>query len=253
VIANDPDADRLAVAIPDATADGGWRRLTGNEIGLLLGWRAARGRPPGGERRGRSPARSCPPRARGRRRALRPRLPRDLTGFKWISRAPGIVYGFEEALGYLVNPETVRDKDGISAAVAMLGMIAEARERGTTLADCSPVRGDVRLLPVRAGVAARRGPVDHRTHHGGAPRRSAARSAPSRSSASTTCCGRRGYPPGDVLRLWLADGSRVIVRPSGTEPKLKAYLDVRGDSADDAAARLAALDEGPHADRRRAG
>jgi hypothetical protein len=110
-----------------------------------------------------------------------------LTGFKWISRAPGIVFGFEEALGYLVNPETVRDKDGISAAVAMLGMIAEARERGTTLADCSPVRGDVRLLPVgQVSLRVEDLSIIGRIMAALAPIRRP-RSAPSRSSASTTC------------------------------------------------------------------
>lgn len=249
ILANDPDADRLAVAIPDPTADGGWRRLTGNETGLLLGWRAAqRATSSGATSDGASLA--CSLVSSPGLEAVAAHYGLDfhatLTGFKWISRAPGIVFGFEEALGYLVNPDTVRDKDGISAAVAMLGMIAEAREEGRTLADVLAQFAETFGFFQSGQVSLR---VEDTAIIGRIM--AALRADPPTSIGAVAVeriddllAGVEGYPPGDVLRLWLADGSRVIVRPSGTEPKLKAYLDVRGDSADDAAARLAALDEG---------
>lgn len=252
VIANDPDADRLAVAIPDAAADGGWRRLTGNEIGLLLGWRAAQR----AAARDGLPARAslaCSLVSSPGLQAVAEHYGLDfhstLTGFKWISRAPGIVFGFEEALGYLVNPETVRDKDGISAAVAMLGMIAEAREQGLGVADLLArfadtfgffSSGQVSLRVEDVSVIARIMAALRRT-----PPTEVGGVAVDRIDDLLT--GVDALPPGDVLRLWLADGSRVVVRPSGTEPKLKAYLDVRGASAEDAAGRLAALDAGARA------
>lgn len=242
ILANDPDADRLAVAIPDAAAPGGWRRLTGNEVGLLLGWRAARTAAAG--------TLACSIVSSPGLQAIAEHYGLDfaatLTGFKWISRAPGLVYGFEEALGYLVNPDTVRDKDGISAAVAVLGLVAEAREEGRTLGD---------LLDESAATFGHfaSGQVSLRVDDVSVIGRimSALRAAPP-ASVGTVAVERfedlltapEGSPRGDVLRLWLTDGSRVIVRPSGTEPKLKAYLDVRGDSAEDAAARLAAVDAG---------
>ncbi|MEV8024399.1 phospho-sugar mutase [Microbacterium sp. NPDC080220] len=242
ILANDPDADRLAVAIPDAAASGGWRRLTGNEVGLLLGWRAARTATAG--------TLACSIVSSPGLQAIAEHYGLDfaatLTGFKWISRAPGLVYGFEEALGYLVNPDTVRDKDGISAAVAVLGLVAEAREEGRTLGD---------LLDESAATFGHfaSGQVSLRVDNVSVIGRimSALRAAPP-ASVGTVAVERiedlltapEGSPRGDVLRVWLTDGSRVIVRPSGTEPKLKAYLDVRGDSAEDAAARLAAVDAG---------
>ncbi|MBN9202008.1 MAG: phosphomannomutase [Microbacterium sp. SCN 70-18] len=244
VIANDPDADRLAVAVPDEDAEGGWRRLTGNQIGLLLGWRAARLAAESGVTDGTlacslvsSPGLQMVAEHFGLRSAA------TLTGFKWISRAPGIVFGFEEALGYLVNPETVRDKDGISASVAFLGMVSDARTEGRGIRDLLnefdetfgffasdqisvrvddlSVIGRV-MSALRADPPARIGEVEV-------------------DRVDDLLTGVDELPPGDVLRYWLADGSRVIVRPSGTEPKLKVYLDVRGDSADDAAARIHAV------------
>lgn len=242
ILANDPDADRLAVAIPDAAASGGWRRLTGNEVGLLLGWRAARTATAG--------TLACSIVSSPGLQAIAEHYGLDfaatLTGFKWISRAPGLVYGFEEALGYLVNPDTVRDKDGISAAVAVLGLVAEAREEGRTLGD---------LLDESAATFGHfaSGQVSLRVDDVSVIGRimSALRAAPP-ASVGTVAVERiedlltapEGSPRGDVLRVWLTDGSRVIVRPSGTEPKLKAYLDVRGDSAADAADRLAAVEAG---------
>jgi phosphomannomutase len=250
VLANDPDADRLAVAIPDGEAEGGWRRLSGNDVGLLLGWRAARAAAASGS--GGATLASSLVSSPGLQ-AIAEHYGLDfvatLTGFKWISRAPGIVYGFEEALGYLVNPETVRDKDGISAAVALLGLVGKARERGTDLAgllsemretfgafasdqisirvtDVSQIAGIMAALraqpPQRVGEIA----VAH---------------------IDDLLDGVDGLPPGDVLRIWLDDGSRLVVRPSGTEPKLKMYLDVRGSSQDEAAARLSALADGARA------
>jgi phosphomannomutase len=248
VIANDPDADRLAVAIPDDSADGGWRRLTGNQIGLLLGWRAARAAAEDGVRDGASLA--CSLVSSPGLEAVAEHYGLDfhstLTGFKWISRAPGLVFGFEEALGYLVNPETVRDKDGISAAVAMLGMVSEARGRGASvsdlLAEFDAIFGSFASdqISIRVDDVAAIGRMMSRLRD--EPPTAVGEVEVER--IDDLLDGVDGFPPGDVLRLWLTDGSRAIIRPSGTEPKLKVYLDVRGESADDAAERIAALAAG---------
>lgn len=242
ILANDPDADRLAVAIPDAEAPEGWRRLTGNQVGLLLGWRAARTATSG--------ALACSLVSSPGLQTVAEHYGLDfhstLTGFKWISRAPGIVYGFEEALGYLVNPGTVRDKDGISAAIALLGLVSEAREEGRSLGDL------LRQFDETFGFF-ESGQVSVRVEDLSViPRVMAAlRSAPPASIGGTAVervddllAGVGDLPRGDVLRFWLTDGSRVIVRPSGTEPKVKVYLDVRGESAAQAASRLAAVESG---------
>jgi phosphomannomutase len=251
VIANDPDADRLAVAIPDEHAEGGWRRLTGNEIGLLLGWRAARLVAESGDTSGASLACSLvsSPGLQTVAEHYGLGFHATLTGFKWISRAPGIVFGFEEALGYLVNPGTVRDKDGISAAVAILGMVGEARGRGASLSDLLAEFDELFGAFASDQVSIR---VDDVSQIGRIMAALRERHPESIAGVAVDRIddlkdGFGDLPPGDVLRLWLADGSRVIVRPSGTEPKLKLYLDVRGDSREDAATRIAALADGVRA------
>ncbi|MXS74966.1 phosphomannomutase [Microbacterium sp. CSI-V] len=242
VIANDPDADRLAVAIPDPEVEGGWRRLTGNEIGLLLGWRAARTASGG--------SLACSLVSSPGLQAVAEHYGLDfhatLTGFKWISRAPGIVYGFEEALGYLVNPETVRDKDGVSAAVAFLGLATAARAEGRTVADLLQEFRDTFGAFASDQISVR---VTDLSEIGAimASLRAQPPSAVGEVAVSRIddlLEGVDGLPPGDVLRIWLEDGSRLIVRPSGTEPKLKLYLDVRGSSAKKARRRLEALHAG---------
>ncbi|MCO5953419.1 phospho-sugar mutase [Microbacterium yannicii] len=252
VIANDPDADRLAVALPDDTAEGGWRRLTGNEVGLLLGWRAAQlatadGPAPEGASLACSLVSSPGLQTVAEHYGLD--FHATLTGFKWISRAPGIVFGFEEALGYLVNPGTVRDKDGISAAVAILGMVTEARGRGATLADLLTEFEEQFGAFASDQISIR---VDDVSQITGIMAALRARHPESVGDVAVDRIddleqGVDDLPPGDVLRLWLVDGSRVVVRPSGTEPKLKLYLDVRGDSREDAAARITALADGTRA------
>ncbi|WP_313358021.1 phospho-sugar mutase [Microbacterium sp.] len=243
IIANDPDADRLAVAVPDAAADGGWRRLTGNEVGLLLGWRAARAAQgtPGASL-------ACSLVSSPGLRAVAERYGLDfhetLTGFKWISRAPGMVFGFEEALGYLVNPDTVRDKDGISAAVALLGLAAEARVRETDIAGLLDELGSEIGHFASGQVSVR---VDDLALIGATmaslrAQPPAAFGTRAIASAEDLATGDAGVPAGDVLRYRLDDGSRVIVRPSGTEPKLKVYIDARGDSPADAAGAVTGLE-----------
>lgn len=248
ILANDPDADRLALAIPDESAPSGWRRLTGNEVGLLLGARAARaaaGTP--GASLACSLVSSPGLAAVAEHHGLD--FHETLTGFKWISRAPGIVFGFEEALGYLVNPETVRDKDGISAAIAILGLAAEAHGRGATLADLLRELGDTYGHFASGQVSVR---VEDVSIIGNVmlalrtlpPAQIAGRSI---ASAEDLLRGAPGQPSGDVLRYRLADGSRVIVRPSGTEPKLKVYIDARADSADGARAAVTEIEQGVRA------
>ncbi len=260
VIANDPDADRLAIAIPDPADASGYRKLTGNEIGQLLGWRQAElaAADATGDR-GADGTLACSivssPALGVIAREYGLDFRETLTGFKWISRAPDLVFGYEEALGYLVNPGTVRDKDGISAAVAFLSLAAELAADGRTVAD----RLDE--LAVRFGAFAS-GQVSLRftdlSRIGELMARLRA-DPPARigevrvEQIDDFSDGFGDLPPSDVLRIRLEDGSRVMVRPSGTEPKLKAYLDAFSESGDaaerraTAAARVTALEQGMRA------
>nr|WP_221209362.1 phospho-sugar mutase [Leifsonia aquatica] len=252
VIANDPDADRLAVAIPDASEQG-YRRLSGNEVGALLGWRAAElaeasagDGAPGG-------VLACSivssPALAAVATAYHLDFADTLTGFKWVSRAPGLIFGFEEALGYLVNPETVRDKDGISAATALLDLAATLAAQGQSIADRLDAFAEKfgyfasDQISLRVTDLSRIGEI-----------MAALRATPPSRLGDVRVeqiddlrDGFEGLPPSDVLRIHLADGSRVMVRPSGTEPKLKIYIDASSDegTVDErratATARVAAL------------
>lgn len=255
IIANDPDADRLAVAIPDASTPEGWRRLSGNAVGALLGWRAAERL----EREGRqakfaaslvsSPALSAVAAAYGISYSD------TLTGFKWISRVGGLGYGFEEALGYLVDPEKVRDKDGISAAVDFLALAGELKAGGRTLDDHQRDFDERFGAFASAQVSLR---VTDLSRIGAIM--AALRDAPPNEIGGVRVTqvddfigGFGVFPPGDILRFWMIGGSRVIVRPSGTEPKVKVYIDASSTagSVDErraaAAAEVAALEAGTRA------
>jgi len=222
VLAVDPDADRCCVAVPGAGDDEGWRVLTGDELGAVLGDRLA----------GPGAVLACSvvssqlladvARAHGAR------FSPALTGFKWIARVPGLTFGYEEAIGYCVAPDVVRDKDGISASVLVAGIAHAEAARGRTLLD---VLDD---LARRHGVHAT-GPVSLRVADlaliPAAMRR--LREAPPRdlggsavTSVEDLADGVDGLPPTDGLRFRTADGARVVVRPSGTEPKLKCYCEV---------------------------
>ena len=252
IIANDPDADRLAVAIPDAAEASGYRRLSGNEVGMILGWRAAvqaaraagEGAPTG--------TLACSIVSSPALRAVADAYGLDfadtLTGFKWVSRAPGIIYGYEEALGYLVNPGTVRDKDGISAAVALMSLASDLKSEGLTLADhldqFSERFGHFASgqISVRVNDLSTIALVMTRLRH--TPPELIGRIRVDQ--IDDFRWGLGGLPPSDVLRIRLTDGSRVMVRPSGTEPKLKVYLDTHssvGTIEERKAAAVAALAE----------
>jgi phosphomannomutase len=225
IIANDPDADRLAVAVP--AADGGWQRLSGNLVGSLLGWRAAN-RLVGSGREGTLAASVVSsPALREIARKSNLDYVDTLTGFKWISRAGGLAFGYEEALGYLVDPDKVRDKDGISAALDFLGLMAELKASGRTL--------DSHLLDFadRFGAYASSQISIRVTDLGEIARvMSELRADPPAVIGRVTVTqmddfaeGFGPFPASDILRIWLEGGSRIIVRPSGTEPKLKVYID----------------------------
>jgi len=226
VIANDPDADRLAIGVPSAD---GWERLSGNEVGALLGWRAAeRLAATDGPGAGvlaasivSSPALAAVAAHYGLTYAD------TLTGFKWVSRVPDLSFGYEEALGYLVDPGKIRDKDGISAAVDFLALATELRAAGSSLREHRLAFADTFGGFASGQVSIRVSDLGQihqimqrlRAHLPEAIGETAV------SRVDDFADGFEQFPAGDILRFWLADGSRVIVRPSGTEPKVKVYLD----------------------------
>ncbi|WP_354027119.1 phospho-sugar mutase [Curtobacterium oceanosedimentum] len=241
VIANDPDADRLALAIPDGA--GSFRRLSGNEVGWLLGWRAAaRAQSAGVTGALAASIVSSPALARvAERYGLEYRD--TLTGFKWVSRVPDLVFGYEEALGYLVDPTVVRDKDGISAALALLDLAVSLAASGKTVADQLDAFA-AEFGAFASGQVSTR--VDDLSRIGevmASLRSSAPSSLGGRAVVSVTdySDGASGFPPSDILRYDLDGGARVIVRPSGTEPKVKVYIDTVADTPAEAQALVEAL------------
>lgn len=248
VVAHDPDADRLAIALPHSESAEGYRRLTGNELGLLLGWRAAErervraateGRPVSG-------ALACTIVSSPALRAVASdyglNYAETLSGFKWVSRVPGLLFGFEEALGYLTHPKIVRDKDGISASADAIAMARECAQAGRTiwdLLDEASMRfghfasGQVtlRLASMAAATAlSERVRVQPPSDFAGI----------AVAHSQDLLLPGAAEVPANVLRYDLADGSRVMIRPSGTEPKLKVYIDTFSDEGTLAERREAA-------------
>uniref|UniRef100_A0AAU3GRL0 Phospho-sugar mutase n=1 Tax=Streptomyces sp. NBC_01401 TaxID=2903854 RepID=A0AAU3GRL0_9ACTN len=223
VIANDPDADRCAVAVPDASADGDWRMLRGDEVGALLAAhlvdRGATG----------VFAESIVSSSLLGRIADKAGLGHEetLTGFKWIARVENLRYGYEEALGYCVDPDGVRDKDGITAALLIAELASALKEKGRTLLDLLDDLALEHGLHATDQLSVR---VEDLTVIANAMRR--LRETPPTTlaglpvtAAEDLSQGTATLPPTDGLRYHLT-GARVIVRPSGTEPKLKCYLEV---------------------------
>lgn len=244
VLANDPDADRAAVAAKDPDT-GAWRMLRGDEVGALLGAHIV-ARLAGGTGGAGGAGTAAADRAGSKgdgvfassivSSRLLARIAaaagyaheETLTGFKWISRVPGLLYGYEEALGYCVAPDLVRDKDGISAAVLIAELAAAAKADGKTVFDT------LNELYLRHGLHAS-DQLSIRVADSGlldAMMNRLRVSAPESfgSSAVETFVdlaeGSGHLPPTDGLLYLTKDQTRVIIRPSGTEPKLKCYLEV---------------------------
>jgi len=221
VIANDPDADRLAVAVPSAQ---GWRLLRGDEVGALLADHALRDGVTG------TYATTIVSSSLLGRMAAAHDQPyvETLTGFKWLSRVDGLVFGYEEALGYCLAPQIARDKDGISALVRLLELAAGLKAAGRTLV------GRLDEIAERYGLHA----TDQLSMRvadlsliGNAMARLRAEPPAmlgglSVDTVDDLAAGSDTLPPTEGLRFRLAEDARVVVRPSGTEPKLKCYLEV---------------------------
>jgi phosphomannomutase len=216
IIANDPDADRCAVAVPSGAGD--WRMLRGDEVGVLLADALLRSGIRGTYAT--TIVSSSMLGAMAKRHAVG--YAETLTGFKWISRAaPDLVYGYEEALGYAVAPHLVRDKDGISAALLVAQLAAALRTENRTLLD------RLEELAVEFGryltdqISVR---VDDLAVIDTLMAR--LRAEPPRVLLGAQVAVTDLLPAADAVRLTWPSG-RVVVRPSGTEPKLKAYLEIR--------------------------
>ncbi|RYJ24813.1 phosphosugar mutase [Streptomyces sp. L-9-10] len=226
IIANDPDADRCAVAVPDDTAVSGWRMLTGDEVGALLAAHLVHKGATG------TFAESIVSSSLLGRIAGAAELGHEetLTGFKWIARVEGLRYGYEEALGYCVDPDGVRDKDGITAALLVAELASELKAKDRTLSDLLDDLAVTHGLHATDQLSVR---VRDLSLIAAAMRR--LRETPPTelaglnvASAEDLTRGTDTLPPTDGLRYHLegAYRARVIVRPSGTEPKLKCYLEV---------------------------
>ena len=222
VIANDPDADRCAVAINDPKV--GWRMLRGDELGIVLGEWIARSKPTG------IFANSIVSSSALRKICTHYGITFEevLTGFKWLAKIEDLAFGYEEAIGYAVDSENVNDKDGISAAIFVAQIAMDLKRDGLTISDLlnevwarhgfhGTEQISIRVTDMsaitRVLTRLRQNP----------PQEIAGRAV---ESIDDLAAPTSALPPADGLRIWLAGGIRVIVRPSGTEAKMKCYIEV---------------------------
>ena len=239
IIANDPDADRLAVAVPDA--QGNWKSLHGNVVGCFLGWYLAK------QYQGKQGTLACSlvssPALAEIAKKYGFQSEETLTGFKYIGKVSGLLFGFEEALGYLVDPDKVRDKDGISAAIVFLDLVRNLKKQGKTLADYADEFTKEFGAYVSGQISIR---VSDLSEIG--KLMTALRNNPPAEIASVKVAQFIDHTKtdrqSDILVFNLENGGRLIARPSGTEPKIKFYLDARGKDPKDADRVLAEFDEG---------
>lgn len=223
IIANDPDADRCAIAV--RAQDGQFQMLHGDQVGALLANYVG-----AHAQRGSSLASSVVSSRLSERIAAKYELKHvvTLTGFKWIARVPGLVYGYEEALGYCVAPNIVRDKDGISAALALASLVAELRRQGRTVQDVLDDLAREHDMFATDQLSARfvdRGAIV-RTVENLLANPPTTLLGSKVTAAKNLEEGFEGLPPTTGLWLRTESNARVVVRPSGTEPKLKCYLEV---------------------------
>ncbi|GAB3846898.1 phospho-sugar mutase [Nesterenkonia populi] len=255
VLANDPDADRLSAAVYDEHTDR-WRQLSGDEIGALLGRHILRRGPlrPGWqtEAGNDSPAIGnslVSSRQLGALCAQRGFAHEEtLTGFKWLARVPNLVFGYEEAIGFDVDPVHVRDKDGVSAALIFAELVADLKARSITVVDAlDEIAAEAGLfltgqVTVKVDDLSRLGAVT------AALRQQAPAEIAGSPVTETLDLSRQPLPgaeftedkASDVLIYYTEAGDRVIVRPSGTEPKVKCYLETVAEASSDAADAVSA-------------
>ncbi len=222
VIANDPDADRCAAAINDPVL--GWRMLRGDELGVIFGEWIARTKPTGTF--GNSIVSSS---------ALRKicshygvNFQEVLTGFKWLAKIEDLAYGYEEAIGYAVDSETVNDKDGISAAIFLAQVATDLARDGYTLTDLlneiwtrHGFHGTEQISIRVSDMSSISRLLENLRHR--PPQEIAGKNV---KFIDDLAAPKDGLPPTDGLRIWLEGDIRIIVRPSGTEAKMKCYIEV---------------------------
>ncbi len=232
VIANDPDADRCAAAISE---DGKWRMLTGDELGSLFGEFLATSAPENyiGKSFGNSIVSSSILRKIAERHGIE--FHETLTGFKWLAKIENLGFGYEEAIGYSVDPQTVNDKDGVSAAIMLARIAGELKAKGSDISEylkeITKIYGFHKTVQISIRVA------DVAVI--------AQKLESLRLNIPTELANLKvlqfddlmkpkdSLPPTDGLRFFLDNQVRVIIRPSGTEPKVKFYIEVVCKSADE--------------------
>ena len=222
VIANDPDADRCAAAINDPAV--GWRMLRGDELGVVLGEWIARSKPSGTF--GNSIVSSSALRKISGHYGID--FQEVLTGFKWLAKIEDLAFGYEEAIGYAVDSDTVNDKDGISAAIFLAQVAMDLKRDGLTISDLLNQVWERHGFHGTEQISIRVSDMSAITRLLAGLRQTPPKEIAGRAveSIDDLAAPKDGLPPTDGLRIWLAGGIRIIVRPSGTEAKMKCYIEV---------------------------
>lgn len=233
ILATDPDADRLAVAVFHA---GAWRKLTGDEVGLLLGRRIAERVSSGTLATSIVSLQLLQDIAAAHGLAFA----NTLTGFKWISKVPGLVFGYEEALGYCIDPQFTPDKDGITAALAIARLAAELKAKNQTLVDALQQIAQIFGYFASSQISIRLGSQREVSQLMDRLRKELHRNPANLAGELTDWLELADSArQTDALEI-NTDGFRLLIRPSGTEAKLKCYLQATADSQANADARLEA-------------